>query len=117
MLNTEGTSSISVTHSQCYCSYVYDEEVQPTPGVGEIGLESVGDPLENHLYHENIGEHLVCVLQNCLYDPTLLQVDVLKSLFANRLMLVDRCFLATVEQQFVSFGLQLPQIQRCSDNR
>jgi len=30
-------------------TYVHDEEVQPAPVVGEVFLETVGDPLQTHL--------------------------------------------------------------------
>ena len=61
-------------------TYVHDEEVQPAPGVGEVGLEAVGHPLQQHLHDEHVGEHLVRVLQDRLDDAPLLQVDVLEGL-------------------------------------
>lgn len=68
------------------CSYIYDEEIQPAPGIGEVRLKSIRNPLEKHLQHEHVGEHLICVLQNDLDDPTLLHVDVLKCLLTRRSM-------------------------------
>ena len=60
----------------CSCryewSYIYNEEVEPAPGVAEVRLESISHPLESHLHHKHVGEHLVCILQNRLYGPTLL---------------------------------------------
>lgn len=41
------------------CSYIQDEEVQPAPGVGEVLLQSKGDPLKKHLQQEQVGAHLV----------------------------------------------------------
>lgn len=75
----------SIFGNHPFCSYIYNEEVKPAPGVGEVGLESIGDPLENHLHHEHVGEHLIRILQDRLYDPTLLHVDIFKSLFSNQL--------------------------------
>lgn len=50
-----------ITNNQSYlsCSYIQDEEVQPAPGVGEVLLQSKGNPLEKHLQQEQVGAHLV----------------------------------------------------------
>lgn len=61
-------------------TYVYDEEVEPAPGVGEILDEAVSRPLQQHLQDEDVGEDLVRVLQHRLDGPPLLDVNVLKSL-------------------------------------
>ena len=61
-------------------TYIHDEEVQPAPGVGEVGLEAVCHPLEDHLYDEDIRKDLVGVLQDYLDGPTSLYVDVFKRL-------------------------------------
>lgn len=61
-------------------TYIDDEEVEPAPVVGEVLLEAVGEPLEQHLQDEDVGEDLVCVLQHHLDHPPLLDVDVLKGL-------------------------------------
>lgn len=61
-------------------THINDEEVQPAPGVGEVLLEAVRHPLEQHLQHEDVGEHLVGVLQQDLDGLPLIQVDVLEGL-------------------------------------
>lgn len=61
-------------------THVNDEEVQPAPVVGEVFLEAVGEPLEQHLQNEDVGEDLVRVLQNDLHHLPLLDVDVLEGL-------------------------------------
>lgn len=61
-------------------THVHDEEVEPAPGVGEVHLEAIGHPLEQHLQHEDVGEHLVGVLEQNLDGLPLLQVDVLEGL-------------------------------------
>lgn len=61
-------------------THIDDEEVQPAPVVGEVLLEAVGEPLEQHLQDEDVGEDLICVLQHHLDHPPLLDVDVLKGL-------------------------------------
>ena len=43
-------------------TYIYNEEVQPAPSVGEILVKPIGHPLEQHLQDEDVGEHLVSVL-------------------------------------------------------
>lgn len=63
-------------------THVHDEEVEPAPGVGEVHLEAVGHPLEQHLNDEDVGEDLVSVLQDGLDGGPLLNVDVLKGLGA-----------------------------------
>lgn len=66
--DTECPGVTRVTHSHRPpgppqpCSYVNNEEVEPAPGIAEVQLESVGEPLENHLQNEHVGEHLVRVL-------------------------------------------------------
>lgn len=62
------------------CTYIDDEEIQPAPRVGEVNLEAVGHPLEQHLDDEDVGEDFVSVLQDGAYHPSLFNVDVLKSL-------------------------------------
>lgn len=61
-------------------TYIDDEEVEPAPVVGEVLLEAVGEPLEQHLQDEDVGEDLVGVLQHHLDHLPLLDVDVLKGL-------------------------------------
>lgn len=61
-------------------THVYDEEVQPAPVVGEVFLEAVSEPLEEHLQNKDVGEDLISVLQHHLHHLPLLDVDVLKGL-------------------------------------
>ena len=61
-------------------TYVHNEEIEPAPGIGEVLLEAIGHPLEQHLQHEDVGEHLVGILQQDLDGLPLLQVDVLEGL-------------------------------------
>lgn len=61
-------------------TYVYDEEVEPAPGVGEVLDKAVCHPLQQHLQDEDVSEDLVCVLQHCFDGPPLLNVNVLKRL-------------------------------------
>lgn len=61
-------------------THVHNEEVKPAPGVGEVHLEAVCHPLEQHLHDEDIGEDLVGVLQDGADDWALLNVDVFKGL-------------------------------------
>lgn len=69
---------------QVFSSHVHNEEVQPAPSVGEVCPKSIGDPLQNHLHYKHICEDLIRELQNCLYDDTLLQVNVFKCLLTHR---------------------------------
>lgn len=61
-------------------TYIYDEKVKPAPVVGEVFLEAVRDPLEEHLQHKDVWEHLVGRLQHHLHEFSLLYVDILKGL-------------------------------------
>ena len=65
-------------------TYVYNEKVDPAPVVGEVLLEAVCDPLEEHLQHKDVGEDLVGIFQHHFYDFSLLNVDVFKSLQQHR---------------------------------
>lgn len=61
-------------------TYIHDEEVKPTPGIGEVFDKAVCDPFQEHLQDENIGEDLVCILQHYFDGLSLLDVNVLKCL-------------------------------------
>lgn len=61
-------------------TYVHNKKVQPAPVVGEIFLEAVCNPLEEHLQHEDVGEYLVGRLQHHLHHFPLLNVDIFKCL-------------------------------------
>lgn len=65
-------------------THIHNQEVEPAPGVSEVLLEAVGHPLEQHLQHKDIGEHLVGVLQQNLDGLPLVQVDVLEGLWARQ---------------------------------
>lgn len=66
-------------------TYIHNEKVQPAPVVGEILLEAIGDPLEEHFQHKDVGEYLVGSLQNHFYDFSLLDVDIFKCLRQTRM--------------------------------
>lgn len=65
-------------------TYIHDEKVKPAPVVGEIFLEAVCNPLEEHLEHEDVGKELICILQHHLNDLSLLNVDIFKCLQQHR---------------------------------
>lgn len=65
-------------------TYIHDKKVKPAPVVGEIFLEAVCNPLEEHLQHKDVGEDLVCRLQHHLYDFSLFNVDIFKCLQQQR---------------------------------
>lgn len=62
-------------------TYVYNEEVEPAPRVGEVLDKAVCHPLQQHFQDEDVGEDLVCVFQHCFDGPPLLDVYVLKRLY------------------------------------
>lgn len=64
-------------------TYIHNDEVQPTPGIGEVLDKSVCYPLQQHLQDEDIGEDLVCVLQHYFDVPPLLDVNILECLSRN----------------------------------
>lgn len=61
-------------------TYVYNEEIEPAPSVGEVLDEAVRHPLQEHFQDEDVSEDLVCVLQYCLDGPPLLNINILKCL-------------------------------------
>lgn len=61
-------------------TYIYNEKVQPTPGVGEVGLEAICNPFKEHLDDEDIGENFVCKLQNNFDGSPSFYVYVFKGL-------------------------------------
>lgn len=58
----------------------YDGEVQPTPGVGEVLLHSIGRHLHNHLTDEDKREDFVHEVQNQFQCRFPLQSDILDCL-------------------------------------
>lgn len=61
-------------------TYINNEEVQPAPSVGEVGLETIRNPFQKHLNDKNIGEDLICIFQNDFNHSSLLNVNILKCL-------------------------------------
>lgn len=66
------------------CTYVHNEEVQPTPSVGEVFDETIRDPFQQHLQDEDVRENPVRVLQNDPDGFPLLNVHILKGLWKKR---------------------------------
>lgn len=62
-------------------TYIHNEEVQPTPGVGEILDETISNPFQQHLQDEDVGEDPVGILQNDTDRLPLLDVHVLEGLW------------------------------------
>lgn len=61
-------------------TYVYDEKVQPAPGIGEVGLETISHPFKKHFNDKHVGENFVRVFQNNFDSSALFYVNVLKGL-------------------------------------
>lgn len=61
-------------------TYINNEEVQPAPSVGEIGLETIRKPFQEHLDDKNVGEDLICVFKDDFNNLSLLNVNILKRL-------------------------------------
>lgn len=61
-------------------THIDDEEVQPAPGIGEVGLEAIGDPFQHHLDDKDEGENFVGKLQDYFDGSLPFDVDVLKGL-------------------------------------
>lgn len=61
-------------------THVDDEEVQPAPGVGEVGLEAVGHPFQHHLDDKDEGENFVGKLQDDFDGSLPFDVYVFKGL-------------------------------------
>ena len=67
-------------YGQIRGTHVHNEEIEPAPGIGEIHLEAVGHPLEQHLQDEDVGEDLVSILQDGADDSPLFNIDILEGL-------------------------------------
>lgn len=61
-------------------THVHNEEIEPAPGIGEIHLEAVGHPFQQHLQDEDVGEDLVSIFQDGADDSPLFNVDVFEGL-------------------------------------
>lgn len=61
-------------------THIDDEEVQPAPGIGEVGLEAIGDPFQHHLDDKDEGENFVGKLQDYFDGSLPFDVYVFKGL-------------------------------------
>lgn len=61
-------------------THVHDEKVQPAPGIGEVGLEAIGDPFQEHLDDKDEGENFVSKLQDDFHGSSPFDVYVFKGL-------------------------------------
>lgn len=61
-------------------THIYDEKVQPAPGVGEVGLEAIGHPFQEHLHNKDEGENFVSKLQDDFHGSSSFDVYVFKGL-------------------------------------
>lgn len=61
-------------------TYVNNEEVQPAPSIGEVGLETIRNPFQEHLNDKNVGEDLICIFEYDFNHSSLLKVNILKCL-------------------------------------
>ena len=57
-------------------TYGNDDEVEPTPSVGEVLAEAVGADLDNHLEDEDDRERLVEIVQNFLQHDAFGKFDI-----------------------------------------
>jgi len=64
-------------------TYIHNEEVQPTPRIGEVLDKTIGNPFQQHLKDEDVGENPVGILQNDPNGLPLLDVHILKGLWRN----------------------------------
>lgn len=61
-------------------TYIHNEEIQPTPGIGEVLDETIGHPFQQHLQNEDVGEDPVSIFQNDPDGLPLFNVHVLEGL-------------------------------------
>lgn len=66
------------------CTYIHNEEVQPTPGISEVLDKAVGHPFQQHLQDEDIGENSISILQDDADCLPLLNVHILKGLKSSK---------------------------------
>lgn len=79
-VHTEHHTHTHTSQVNSACTYIHNEEVQPTPGISEVLDEAVGHPLQQHLQDEDVGENPISVLQNDFHRLPLFNVHVLKGL-------------------------------------
>ena len=72
-------------------AYHDDDEIEPTPGVGEVVLEAQRQPFDEHFDEEDDGEDAIHVVEDVLQDRTLRQVDVLQCLQWNYSIFIHFC--------------------------
>lgn len=72
--------SIINLYIRAACAHEDACEVDPTPGVREVLLEAVREPLEQHFGRENHVERLVRVLENVLQERLLRQINIVERL-------------------------------------
>lgn len=65
-------------------THINNQEVQPAPGIGEIGLKPIGHPFEKHLQDKDVSEDFVSILQHCLDRLSLLNVYIFKGLWIKK---------------------------------
>lgn len=70
-------------------TYIHNEEVQPTPGIGKVLDKTIGDPFQQHLQDEDVGENPVGILQNDPNGLPLFDVHILKRLWINKKKLMS----------------------------
>lgn len=75
-------------------TYIYNKKIEPTPSIGEVGLESVCNPFEEHLNNKDVSEDLVSKLQNGFDGPASFYVDVFKGLWKH----LSRCLITINER-------------------
>ncbi len=96
-----------LTHTMYSCKAVYkvhtyinNQEVKPTPGVGEVFDEAISNPLQKHLQNKDVCEDFIGIFQHCLYRLALLDVNVLKSLNTHthqQIYLLNVCLIKMTE--------------------
>lgn len=61
-------------------TYTYNEEIKPTPSIGEIFSEAISHPFQKHLQEKDVEEKYICIFQYDFYGLSLSKVDVFKDL-------------------------------------
>lgn len=65
-------------------TYIHDEEVQPAPGVCKVLDKAIGNPFQQHLQDEDVGENPIRIFQNDAHGFPLFNVHVFKGLKGSR---------------------------------
>lgn len=61
-------------------TYIYNEKVQPTPSICEVGFEAVCHPFKEHFNDKNVGEDFVSIFQDYFNCSPSFYVYVFKGL-------------------------------------